>query len=465
VATLRALTAACTLVLATAACRSTPEQQAEPAADTQEALPGTSAPVAFDEGGDDVAGSDLEHAIDDTFGFLPEERVIIPYVLYSDLFEAGVGAAFAFPNWPHDEAVTAGFGIVSTNGSVALALVGSDWDSGIHDRVLLDPLVSVGTYGDQRIYTGTSPGWRGERSGEHDSDEDNYREGDGEDLHFRLRFEYVLPIGSGKDHVRAQPELEGGFLVGNPAGGDTWNPFETGRTLLQLEPFYRNQSADTDRDDVKLRSNGFKVGLEYDNTDFRSNPSTGSRQRVAVSRDFDWFDSSGAWTSMEGQLSQYFDLGQTEEIAHQVLAFDVWGAHAFTWRTREGRNGTILERAPPNFEGARLGGLFRLRAYPGARFSDQSALHYTAEYRVTPRVNPLDSIPLLREIGADWTQFVIFGEIGRVHEGFDLHDLHTDMKKDAGFGIRLFVQGVVIRVDTAFSSEGAGVQVMIAQPF
>ncbi len=277
----------------------------------------------------------------------------------------------------------------------------------------------------------------------------------------------MLPIGSGRAQIRPDPELEDGLLVGQPNRTGTWNPLESGRTVIQFEPFYRNQSAESGDDDreVELRSNGIKLGLFHDNTDYPINPSTGSRQRIAVARDFDWFDSTGAWTSMEAQLSQFLDLGATDVLAQQVLAFDVWGSHAFTWRTKDTPRGPRIVRAPPNFEGARLGGLFRLRAYDASRFSDQSALHYTAEYRVIPRVNPLDSIPLLREIGADWTQFVVFAEAGRVNDGFDLGDLHSDMKTDVGVGVRLYVHGVVIRVDAAVGDEGAGLQVMVAQPF
>jgi hypothetical protein len=427
-------------------------------------------PISFasadhDEEADDLGGTDLEGVLDDVEGFWPKDSVLIPYALHSDLFDTGAGVAFALPNWPHEKATSAGFAIASSNGSVALALVGSEWNSGLHERLLLDPLFSVGTYGDQRIYTGNDPKHPDERAGEHDSDEDNFQDGDGEDIFFRLRYEWVLPIGSGRDQVRPEPELEDGILVGNPSGIGTWNPLESGRTVLQFEPFYRNQSADADRGDIELKTNGIKVGLEYDNTDFSVNPTSGSRQRISVSRDSDWFDSSGAWTALEGQASHFIDLGATEQLSQQVLALDLWGAHAFTWRTRDTPAGRVLVRAPPSFEGARLGGLFRLRAYDSARFSDQSALHYTLEYRVTPRKNPLDEIPLLSEIGSAWTQFVVFGEMGRVHEGFDLDDLHTDMNRDAGVGVRIFVQGVIIRLDAAFGAEGAGLQVMIAHAF
>jgi outer membrane translocation and assembly module TamA len=62
-------------------------------------------------------------------------------------------------------------------------------------------------------------------------------------------------------------------------------------------------------------------------------------------------------------------------------------------------------------------------------------------------------------------QFVPFVEVGRVAPEWDLDRLHSDMKWDVGLGIRAWVQGIVIRIDTAYSDEGLGVQMMIAQPF
>ncbi|UCE56929.1 MAG: hypothetical protein JSV31_16245 [Desulfobacterales bacterium] len=43
--------------------------------------------------------------------------------------------------------------------------------------------------------------------------------------------------------------------------------------------------------------------------------------------------------------------------------------------------------------------------------------------------------------------------------------LHSDMKWDTGLGIRAWAQGIVVRIDTAYSDEGVGVQMMISQPF
>jgi hypothetical protein len=48
---------------------------------------------------------------------------------------------------------------------------------------------------------------------------------------------------------------------------------------------------------------------------------------------------------------------------------------------------------------------------------------------------------------------------------YDLSELHSDMKWNAGIGLRAWVQGFVLRVDSAVSSEDFGIQMMIGQPF
>jgi hypothetical protein len=39
------------------------------------------------------------------------------------------------------------------------------------------------------------------------------------------------------------------------------------------------------------------------------------------------------------------------------------------------------------------------------------------------------------------------------------------MQWNAGMGIRAWAKGLVVRVDTAYSNEGIGLQMMISQPF
>jgi hypothetical protein len=60
---------------------------------------------------------------------------------------------------------------------------------------------------------------------------------------------------------------------------------------------------------------------------------------------------------------------------------------------------------------------------------------------------------------------VPFVEIGRVAPEWDLNNLHSSMKWDVGLGLRAMAKGLVVRVDTAGSDEGVGVQMMVSQPF
>jgi hypothetical protein len=60
---------------------------------------------------------------------------------------------------------------------------------------------------------------------------------------------------------------------------------------------------------------------------------------------------------------------------------------------------------------------------------------------------------------------VPFVEVGRVPSDYDLERLHSDMKWDAGRGLRFLAKGLVLPIDSAYSDEGLGVQMMISQPF
>jgi murein DD-endopeptidase MepM/ murein hydrolase activator NlpD len=68
-------------------------------------------------------------------------------------------------------------------------------------------------------------------------------------------------------------------------------------------------------------------------------------------------------------------------------------------------------------------------------------------------------------VGIKWLQFVPFGEVGRVATEWGFSRLHSNMKWNAGLGVRAWAQGIVVRIDTAYSDEGFGPQMMIAQPF
>lgn len=107
-----------------------------------------------------------------------------------------------------------------------------------------------------------------------------------------------------------------------------------------------------------------------------------------------------------------------------------------------------------------------MRGYPSQRFNDKAAVYYAAEVRLIPRWNPFERWEWLQKhVGIQWLQFVPFVEIGRVAPEYDVSTLHSDMKWNAGLGLRAWAKGIVARIDAAYSEEGVGVQMMISQPF
>ena len=210
----------------------------------------------------------------------------------------------------------------------------------------------------------------------------------------------------------------------------------------------------------------FRFGYLYNNTDFASNPSRGSYQYISYSQDFSDDSDASNWSFIEFEASKYFDLGSSETARQRVVALNFWTGTSPSWSeevTDEGE--TIIEDNPPFFEGATLGGFYRLRGYPDNRFNDRSVIYTTAEYRHTLKWNPVAGVSWLRWLKLDWFQLVGFVEGGRVAGEYELDELFSDWKADAGLGLRAMCAGAVVRLDVAVSEEGTNAWVMFGHPF
>jgi hypothetical protein len=394
-----------------------------------------------------------------------KERFLVPYAFYNESLNFAIGTAFGGVGYYQEQMSMVGTAFGSTNDSWGLYMLGFDYQLPFGDRLFLDPWISVGKFGELTAYTDGNPQFPNERAGSNYSDEDNFIEGKGSDQHYRFRFKYLLPIGQGSDNIINTYVVDRGLLVSGETGSDVWNPLESGRTFIEVEPFYRRQNIDSDYDDITHKTNGIRFSLFHDNRDFTLNPSKGSTQRLSITRDWDLLDSSGPWTVLEAELSKYFSLGATENLRQQVLAFNVWTADTLTWESDGFVNGKETFKRPPSFAGATLGGLFRMRGYPAARFNDKAAIYYGAEYRVIPKWNPFDNWQWAKDLEVNWIQGVLFAEIGRVADHWAIDELHEDMKWNVGVGLRAWVKNIVVRIDTAYSEEDVHVQMMVAHPF
>jgi hypothetical protein len=395
-------------------------------------------------------------------GKFSPQTLNLPYALYNENFGFAAGYVYGKVGSPQKQATILTTAIIGTKGGMGF-LVGHDIQMPLIKRVFLDPVVSVGYFSDSESYINGNPHYANERAGSNDSDEDNYVKGDGWDNFFRFKFKYLLPIGDGRDEIITTYKMKDGLLISKPKGGTSLNPFKSGRSYLELRPFYRSQEIDGDDVDETTKTNGLDLSLFWDNRDFYSNPSRGFGLRGKVSRDFGWFNSSDSWTNLEGELDAYIPFKMGSWLRRGVVAFDYWTSYSPTWEKKSG--GEITNR-PPAYTGSTLGGLFRMRGYPTQRFNDKAAVYYSAELRLIPDWNPFENWSWIQKyVGIKWLQFVPFFEIGRVAPEWSFSRLHSDMKWDAGLGLRASAKGIVIRIDSAYSPEGVGVQMMISQPF
>jgi hypothetical protein len=396
-------------------------------------------------------------------GKFEKEVISVPYAFYNESFGFAGAYAYAVTGWPQKQSALIATAMAGTKGSAMGFLMGRDLQMPFTQRLFLDAIVQAGYFQKVDIYTSGNPDYPDERAGSNGSDKDDYVESDGWDNFFRLRFKYLLPIGNGKDEIISTQVVDRGLLVKGATGGDSWNPFVSGLTYFQVQPFYRLQQVDGDDVHENVKTNGLKLSLFRDNRDFTPNPSKGSALRLNLQRDFGLLYSSNSWSVVDGEVDKYFSLGASDWFRQQVLAFDFWTAYSPTWKEKS--NGDI-ENGAPSFAGATLGGLWRLRGYPSQRFSDKAAIYYAAEMRLIPRWNPFDGWPWLQKyLGVQWLQFVPFVEVGRVAPTWNVKRLHESMKWDAGLGVRFWAKGLVARIDSAVSDEGFGIQMMVAQPF
>lgn len=393
-------------------------------------------------------------------------KLNLPFAFYNETFGVAAGYVYGVSGWPQPQSTLLSTTMAGTTGSGMSFLIGQDLQVPFTRRWFLDPVMSVGYFQDAKSYANGNTNYTDENAGDNNSDKDNYVEGDGWDNFFRFRFKYLLPMGHGKHTVINTYKVRGGHLIEGFTGAYSMNPFVSGNTFLEFRPFYRSQQIDGRYVDAKVKTNGLDSSIYWDNRDFYANPKRGNSWRMKYSKDWGKFNSSGNWTSMEGEVDQYFALGEstlTPFWSGRVLALDVWTSYSPSWDEKS--DGTVDNR-PPTYTGATLGGLWRMRGYPSSRFSDRAAIYYCAELRLTMSKNPFDNWEWLQKyLGVQWVQVVPFVEVGRVAPEYDLEKLHSDMKYDGGLGFRLLAKGLTVRIDFAGSEEGFATQMIIAQPF
>ena len=422
---------------------------------------------------DSLSISFVDNVIEEDSSKQEKREVIIstlPFALYSEIFGWAAGGFVGIQGLSQRNMSLYAGGLMSTNGTKYGFIQFREFYLPFYPRIYIAPDILGGYFGVLNVYKDSPdsppPATSKERAGSNDSDENDYIEVSGSDQWYEMKFRFLLPIGHGKDEIYFSPELENGILVAGELGGTHWNPFVSGRTFIDIKPFYRKR--------VAFATNGIEFALTRENTDFYVNPTRGSLQKFAFRRDFGWFDTMAPWSVIETDLRWYLPLHEmfgSKNSLPKVLAFDFWTVNTLTWDSYDvegvAPDGSLIKKyhRPPPYTGAYLGGRYRLRAYYEGRFNDKAAIYYGMEYRQIIPWNPFNEWSLTRKLNIHWLQIAFFAELGRVAPEWDLETLHTDMKWSAGGGIRIFMNNLILRVDSAFGDEGMFLQMYVDHAF
>ena len=397
-----------------------------------------------------------------------KQTLILPYAFPSESMGTTIGAGGFAKGYLQDQLIFAGTAYGSFDD--AKGVIGGFWDYLLpfSKRLYFSAYGALSYFPRNRAYTEVprfSSDFDPTVAGSNDSDKDDYIEDEGNDNWYEIKLEYVLPMGSMKNEQKGRYKLKNGILQSGATGGDQWNPLESGMSILLLGQSGRYQNFKTDTVTYSGDAYPWEIGYLYNNTDFPTNPTYGSLQYIAYTKDF--HDGNyGSWDFLEFEASKFFDLGQSRFSRQRVVALNFWTGSSLSWNETVNENGdVVIENKPPYLDGARLGGWYRMKGYPNNRFNDRAVIYGTAEYRYTLDWNPVAGVNWLRWLQLDWFQLVPFVEVGRVAPDYDLGELFSDLKFDGGIGIRAMTAGAVVRFDTAFSEEGTNFWVMFQQPF
>jgi len=392
-----------------------------------------------------------------------KNSLVMPYAFSSESMGFTLGVGGGTKGYGQEQLLLGATAFGSFDKVAALFLGMWDYRPSFAKRFFFSAQGMVGHYPNNRAYTGNFQQDR-IRAGSNDSDMNDFVEDGGYDNWTDFKIEYVLPMGSSRNDSMQHYTLKNGLLESTPVGGDSWNPMQHGVTTLLFRQYNRYRSFEFDNGKKAATVHPFQISLSYNNTDFPGNPSTGSEQYIGLTRDFGWLESDNEWIFVEFEASKYFSLGSSDWARQRIIALNLWTGDTPTWEEQTHADGSVsvTERAP-FYEGATLGGFYRMRAYPIDRFNDRSVIYTTAEYRYTLDWNPIGNISWLKFLKSDWLQLVTFAEGGRVAN--DYGDLFSDWKVDGGIGIRAMFSGAVVRFDVAISDETTTGWVMFGHPF
>ena len=377
---------------------------------------------------------------------------VVPYGFSSEAMGFVLGIGGGISGLPQEQNSFIATALISDEDAVAVYAYFNDYQFSNIPHLFLDTSIGLGEFPQQRAYLDSSTTSNDAPAGSNSSASSNYLAVEGYSNWIEIDFKYVLDIG----HARNMPiniyTLSNGLLVGGASGGGVFNPYKSGRSYIQASLFHHDRDYEDIDDSFRLETSGLGLLYKYNNTDFPVNPSTGSIFNIGIKHDPGIYDDE-SWTVGEIEFSRFFALSNTVNTEQRVIAINAWSAHTFS------------DEPAPHYFGVTLGGLYRLRAFPIERFHDNSAIYYSAEYRVIPKSDLLKKLTFLDFANLQWWEVSSFVEAGRVAGEWNFNDLHDSMKWDVGLSLRVMANNNIGRLDLVWSEDDAAAWLMYGHPF
>ena len=184
----------------------------------------------------------------------------IPYAFYNDSFGAAVGYVYGGTGYPQPQSTVLATAIAGSNRALAFYLLSRDIRLPFTERLFFDTDLAMSTFGTIQSYISGNPDFPDERAGSNGSDKDNFVEGDGDDNLVRVNFKYLLPMGGGRDMTRP-PALDRGLPMEDAGERISWDPLVSGKTFIEVKPYWRIQTIDTEYGTFDQKTNGAAFSL------------------------------------------------------------------------------------------------------------------------------------------------------------------------------------------------------------
>ncbi|NRD72676.1 hypothetical protein HQQ94_05320 [Shewanella sp. VB17] len=385
------------------------------------------------------------------------EFVAVPFIFSTETLSTTIGGAGVIKHAGQAQASLFGMGLYSANDSWLTYIGANNYQLPKLDQWLFSAEYYRASY-KEGIYF-VPNGGQGTQNRSNSSTDMVVAVGD--ETNAKLHIKYVLPWGRG-----AQGAARSLMPTENNVG---WDPRTSGVSSITLTPFIQTRDI-VGYDELPTKAQGLKLKFDWDNRDNGKNSHNGGRTSLTFSRDFgsdgsndNSSDARESWTTWEFEQSAFVSLGSSDWFNQQTLAFNFYLADTPTWN--EGDSGSEEYHRPPSFAGVSLGGFDSLRGYSKDQFVGRSAVQYSAEYRMEPKWQPLQTWPVFNLYHVPWWQWVVFAEAGQVSDEFSFNELHQDMQWTLGAGVRFEIESVVVRTEFAYSGDESQFWVMVNQPF